>query len=142
MNLQGNFRCLASIPPRQVAAAFLLFSTLLLVSTNEASADVSFQQWLASLWPGAQGLGVARPTFETATRGLEPDFSLPDLTVPGRPEVPQRGQAEFVQAPADYLKETTISRLATEGAKLREQYRAALDAIERRFGVPAPVVLA
>jgi lytic murein transglycosylase len=87
-------------------------------------------------------MGVSRTTFETATRGVEPDFSLPDLAIPGRPEAPQPGQPEFVRTPADYLRETTIARLAAQGAKLREQYRTVLDRIEQRFGVPGSVVLA
>ena len=142
MNLRINLGRLRPTSPRLVAAAFLLFSTLLLATAQAIAADAAFAQWLASLWPEAQAMGVSRGTFETATRGLEPDFSLPDLAIPGRPEAPQRGQAEFVQTPADYLKETTISRLAAQGAKLREQYRVALDGIEQRFGVPAAVVLA
>jgi lytic murein transglycosylase len=126
-----------------VTMAFLLFSVLLVAAANHAfAADGAFAQWLAALWPEAQAMGVSRATFETATRGLEPDFSLPDLAIPGRGEAPQRGQAEFVQTPADYLKEANIARLAAQGAKLREQYRAALDGIEKRFGVPGPVVLA
>src|SRR5205085_8570538 len=84
-----------------VAAAFLLFSTLLLATANHVfAADAAFAQWLASLWPEAQAIGVSRATFDAATRGLEPDYSLPDLAVPGR-EAPQRGQPEFVQTPAD-----------------------------------------
>ena len=142
MNLRINLGRLRPTSPRLVAAAFLLFSALLLATAQAIAADAAFAQWLASLWPEAQAMGVSRGTFETATRGLEPDFSLPDLAIPGRPEALQRGQAEFVQTPADYLKETTISRLAAQGAKLREQYRAALDGIEQRFGVPAAVVLA
>jgi lytic murein transglycosylase len=126
-----------------VTMAFLLFSVLLVAAANHAfAADGAFAQWLAALWPEAQAMGVSRATFETATRGLEPDFSLPDLAIPGRSEAPQRGQAEFVQTPADYLKEANIARLAAQGAKLREQYRAALDGIEKRFGVPGSVVLA
>src|SRR5262249_20003503 len=117
---------------------FLLFA----VFHQARAVDAAFAQWLASLWPEARALGVARATFETATQGLEPDFSLPDLAIPGRPEGLQHGQPEFIQPPADYLKETTISRLAAEGAALRGQYRAALDGIEQRFGVPATVVLA
>jgi lytic murein transglycosylase len=129
--------------PALVTVAFLLFSALWLATANHAlAADAAFQQWLAAVWPEAQAMGVSRATFETATRSLEPDFSLPDLAIAGRPEAPQRGQAEFVQTPADYLKEANIARLAAEGAKLREQYRAALDGIEKRFGVPANVVLA
>jgi lytic murein transglycosylase len=125
--------------PRLVILVFLLFP----MAANQAfAADAAFAQWLAAVWPEAQAMGVSRATFDAATRGLEPDFSLPDLAIPGRPEAPQRGQAEFVQTPADYLKETTIARLAAEGAKLHEQYRVALDGIEKRFGVPGDVVLA
>src|SRR6202030_2471472 len=44
--------------------------------------------------------------------------------------------------PADYVNETSISRLAAEGQRLLAKYRAALDGIEKRFGVPATIVLA
>jgi len=143
MKLHIHLGSLRPASLRLVAGAILLFSVLLVASANHAgAADAAFAQWLASLWPEAQAMGVSRATFDMATRGLEPDFSLPDLAIPGRPEAPQRGQAEFVQTPADYLKESTIARLAAQGAKLREQYRAALDGIEKRFGVPGAVVLA
>jgi lytic murein transglycosylase len=51
-------------------------------------------------------------------------------------------QPEFVQTPADYLKEATIARFAAHGRKLLAQYRATLDAIEQRFGVPPTILLA
>jgi lytic murein transglycosylase len=44
--------------------------------------------------------------------------------------------------PADYINEGAIARLAEHGQKLLQQYRPSLDAIEKRFGVPATVVLA
>jgi len=123
--------------------ASLLFVTL---STVSASADpafqASFQSWLQALWPQAQALGISRATFDTATHGLEPDFTLPDLVLPGRPEKPAAGQPEFVQTPADYIKEASIDRLAAEGRKLDEQYRAPLTAIERQFGTPPAILLA
>src|SRR5579872_516525 len=102
---------------RLVTVAFLLFSGLLALGANHARADAAFAQWLAALWPDAQAMGISRATFETATRGLEPDLSLPDLSLPGRGDVTSRGQAEFVQTPADYLKEANIARLAAQGAK-------------------------
>ena len=104
--------------------------------------DAAFAQWLQSLWPEAQELGVSRATFDMATRGLEPDLALPDLVIPGRPEAPQRGQAEFVLTPADYLKEATIARLAAQGRDLLAKHRTTLERIDRQFGVPASVVLA
>jgi len=106
------------------------------------AADAAFTQFVASLWPEAKAQGVSRATFETETSGLEPDYKLPDLLLPGRPATGAPAQAEFVQVPADYIKEASIARLASYGQKLMQQYRPALDEIEKRFGVPAPIVLA
>ncbi len=67
-----------------------------------------FTQFIASLWPEAQAAGVPRAVFEAETRGLEPDYKLPDLILPGRPATGAPSQAEFVQVPADYVKEASI----------------------------------
>jgi lytic murein transglycosylase len=104
--------------------------------------DAAFTQFIASLWPEAQAAGVPRATFDAETRGLEPDYKGPDLILPGRPATGAPSQAEFVQVPADYLKEASIARLAAEGQRLLAKYRPALTAIEARFGVPATIVLA
>ncbi len=106
------------------------------------AADAAFAQFIASLWPEAQAAGVSRAIFDAETRGLEPDYKLPDLILPGRPATGAPSQAEFVQVPADYIKEAAIARLAAEGQRLMQKHRAALDEIEKRFGVPATVVLA
>ena len=106
------------------------------------AADAGFTQFIASLWPEAQAAGVSRATFDAETRGLEPDYKLPDLILPGRPATGAPSQAEFVQVPADYVKEASIARLAAEGQRLMAKHRATLGAIETRFGVPGSVVLA
>jgi lytic murein transglycosylase len=106
------------------------------------AADAAFTQFIASLWPEAQAAGVSRATFDNETRGLEPDYKLPDLILPGRPATGAPSQAEFVQVPSDYIKEAAIARLAEEGQRLMQKYRAALSGIEARFGVPATIVLA
>ena len=106
------------------------------------AADAAFTQFIASLWPEAQAAGVSRATFDAETKGLEPDYKLPDLILPGRPATGAPSQAEFVQVPADYVKEASIARLAAEGQKLMQKHRTALNEIEKRFGVPASVVLA
>ena len=107
-----------------------------------AASDPAFTQFIASLWKEAQTQGVSRAAFDRETANLDPDYKLPDLILPGRPATGAPSQAEFVQVPADYIKEASIARLATEGQKLMTKYRGALDEIEKRFGVPAPVVLA
>ena len=106
-----------------------------------AFADAAFQKFLAETWPGARSLGVSRYTFDKATRGLDPDLSLPDLAIPGRAEAAPQ-QPEFVQTPAQYLREPTFDRLAAQGKKLAMQYRDTLVRIEKEFGVPGNVVLA
>src|ERR1700681_3124741 len=111
-------------------------------STPARAADAAFAQFIASLWPEAQAAGVSRATFDAETRGLEPDFKLPDLILPGRPATGAPSQAEFVQVPADYLKEASIARLSEEGQRLMAKHRSALAGIEARFGVPATIVLA
>ncbi|HWC92073.1 MAG TPA: lytic murein transglycosylase [Pseudolabrys sp.] len=120
-------------------AGFLIVAVLAFAAP--ASADPAFQQWLAAQWPAAQALGVARTTFDAATRGLEPDLSLPDLAIQGKPEK-QPQQPEFVQVPSQYLREAAFVRLAARGKQLSAQYRDTLARIEREIGVPGNVVLA
>jgi lytic murein transglycosylase len=123
----------------QRATIALAWLSLLIFSAD--AVDVAFRQWLAAQWPAAQQLGVSRATFDSATRGLEPDLSLPDLVIPGKPEK-QPQQPEFVQTPAQYLREPTFDRLATRGKQLAAQYRDTLARIEKEIGVPGNVVLA
>jgi lytic murein transglycosylase len=124
-------------------AALLAGFLAIAVCGNAARAeDAAFQSWLQSLWPQAEPLGISRATFDSATRGLEPDLSLPDLVLPGRPERPSAGQPEFVQTPADYLKEPAIEQLAAQGRKLLAQYKEPLAGIERELGAPSTIVLA
>src|SRR5437868_6764497 len=127
---------------RAAPGALVLIGALTLVAHSARAADAGFTQFIASLWPEAQAAGVSRAVFDAQTRGLEPDYGLPDLILPGRPATGAPSQAEFVQVPADYVKEASIARLAAEGQKLMQNHRAALDKIESDLGVPASVVLA
>jgi len=127
----------------RIGAYFLCVVWLGAVICGGAAAeDREFQTWLQSLWPQAQALGLSRATFDAATRGLEPDLSLPELVIPGRPQHAGPGQPEFVETPADYLKEPTFDRLAGQGRKLLEQYQTPLAAIQVQFGVPPAILLA
>ena len=124
---------------RQSALRALLCGALIafvLPASLASAADAAFNSFIASLWPEAQTAGVSRRIFDDATRGLEPDYKLPDLLLPGRPATGAPAQAEFVQVPADYLKEASIARLAAEGRRLYDQHRKTLQAIERQTGVP------
>ncbi len=126
---------------RRQILIWVYFVAALLASAARAAPDARFAAFIASLWPEAQQAGVSRATFDAATRGLEPNYRLPDLELPGR--APSAApQAEFVQVPADYVREASIARLAEHGQSLRQQYRQVLDRIEQQYGVPATIILA
>ena len=74
---------------RIVPLLFCVLLTILLSARGASAADAAFQSFLQSLWPQAQQFGISRATFDAATRDLEPDLSLPDLAIPGRPEKPR-----------------------------------------------------
>src|ERR1041384_803990 len=121
--------------------AGILLAACLSLQSSTAVADAAFDRFVQSLWREAQQRGVSRTTFDAATRGLEPDLSLPDLVMPGRPDR-QPAQAEFVQTPAEYLKESAFDRLASQGRALADKHRATLTKGAERFGVPGAIVLA
>ncbi len=127
---------------RPTLLAALLFALGSLSSPAHAAPDLVFTQFIASLWPEAKEAGVSRPTFDRETANLEPDYKLPDLILPGRPATGAPAQAEFVQVPADYIREASLARLAAEGQELMAKYRSSLAGIEKQFGVPAAIVLA
>ena len=109
--------------------------------SEPAQAVSAFKEWLEQLWPEAEREGISRQTFDMTTRDLKPDLSLPDLVIPGRREKP-KGQAEFIKPPAEYLSEASLSRLSHTGRKLMSVHGKTLGAIEKVYGVPAPVVIA
>ena len=142
MGLHMNWGLPRRVAPMVVAAAFVLFSLVFFDRESRRCGRRRVPAMARRIWPEAQALGHHPGDLRRGDARPRARLSLPDLAIPGRPEKPQPGQAEFVQTPADYLKESNISRLAAEGAKLRAQYAPTLDAIEKRFGVPGPVVLA
>ena len=84
-----------------------------LLMSSLAHAEGSFRQFLDGLWPDAKAAGVSREVFDTAFKGMEPDLTLPDLTLPGRDKADSsKGQAEFTRPPSEYLDKAYLGRLA------------------------------
>jgi len=125
------------------ALTAILWLSLFGAACPAQAADAAFRAWIETIWPQAreQPYGISRATFDKATRDLEPDLKLPDLDLPGRP-ITGAAQAEFVQTPAEYLKESSFDRLAAQGRKQLDQHRETLTKIEQQFGVPPGIVLA
>jgi lytic murein transglycosylase len=110
--------------------------------SGAAAADARFRAFLDSVRPEAAAAGVSRVTFDFATADLEPDFTLPELVIPGRDEKPPSAQAEFTQTPAQYLSEAQFKTLLAQGRTLAQKHGATLAAIEQRYGVPGSILLA
>jgi lytic murein transglycosylase len=122
------------------AAAVLVVSGMGL--TGPVSAADAFRTWLEGLWPEAQGLGVSRTTFDTAFRGLKPDYKLPDLIIPGRKRDDSAGQAEFTSSAMAYLNPKYLRSLAVQGRKFLLQHARSIERIEKATGVDRTIIVA
>jgi lytic murein transglycosylase len=127
---------------RRVACAALIFGCAVLGAGGVARADAAFTAFLEALWPEVQSTGVSRAVFDTAVAGLTPDFALPDLILPGRETVPERGQAEFTQPAQAYIRPDSLASLARDGRNLLVKHKQTLERIEREIGVDRTALLA
>lgn len=133
---------LAHLMRTLVIALALGCAALLLAQPAPAVAGDQFSLFLDGLWPEAKAMGVKRATFDAAIAGLEPDYKLPDLDLPGRPKVDNKGQAEFTKTAADYIQKPYMEKLAGQGRAFFKQHEAALKQIEQKTGVDPYIVVA
>ena len=92
----------------------------------------AFQSFLVSRWPEAQARGISRATFDAALRGVSLDPKVLALT---------KKQSEFVQPIWGYVDSAASSARLQRGREMTGRFSAALDAIERAYGVPRAIVL-
>ena len=126
-----------------VALAASLFLTSGAIAQN-GKLDSQFRNWLENdLWPLASAQGVSRATFDASLGNVQLNLDLPDLVLPGKkPKVAEKQhQAEF-SSPAGYFAEKTISLLVSGGKSRLGQYGKTLKTIEKKYGVPASIILA
>ena len=141
-NVRGFARCCAGGGAQTTSSGVCAGPRRRDAESARARADSAFDRFIAiAVAAGAASSASRAPPSIAATRGLTPDYSLPDLAIPGRPEKPA-AQPEFVQTPAQYLRPATFKRLAAQGRRLAAKYRGTLRRIEKEFGVPGDVVLA
>ncbi|MGH1417279.1 MAG: lytic murein transglycosylase [Hyphomicrobiaceae bacterium] len=123
-------------------AMVLIMVNALVLFAPRVQAREAFSVFVDGLWPQAQQMGVSRATFDTAFRGLKPDYSLPDLVLGNRKKPAKVRQAEFVRPPSGYLNAKTLGRLAATGQKLARKHAGVLKRIEDEIGVGRYAVLA
>lgn len=123
------------------AAVFCLAATALAATVPPAAAD-AWSDFIAGLWPEAEAQGVSRATFDAAFRGLKPDYSLPDLIVPGKKRDDSAGQAEFTKSAFEYLNEKYLASLAVKGRQFLKDHEKDIINIEKKTGVDRYIMVA
>lgn len=121
---------------QHVATALACALAMIVLGTAaDARSATDFRAFVESVWPDAKAEGVSRKTFDAAFAGVEPDYSIPDLDLPGRPKIDNSGQAEFTKTAADYLSKPYLEKLGSQGRAFLKDHEAALKRIEGLTGV-------
>ncbi len=125
-----------SIEAAMSAALLLLF---LAQPAWSATATVDgFRAFLASFRATAVENGIRANVYDSVTKTIAPDFSLPDLDIP---TTKQPEQAEFVRTPEQYLSGKSLAGLAEQGRALYAKHKDTLAAIHKKFGVDPYLLL-
>jgi lytic murein transglycosylase len=112
------------------SAAILAASCLL---APPAFAQADFSSCLGGLRSAAAAKGVSGATFDSATRGLEPDMKVIEL---------MNNQPEFKTPIWDYLATLVDEEKVAEGQAMLRRHAATLAAAESRFGVDRHTIVA
>jgi membrane-bound lytic murein transglycosylase B len=110
----------------------MLAAALVASGPGLAGARPTFEQWLASFRPRALARGVSPETWESVTRGLEPD---------GRALDDVRRQPELTEQLWQYLNRRVSEWRIATGKEKRREHAALLARIEADFGVSPAVML-
>ncbi|GJE10443.1 MULTISPECIES: lytic murein transglycosylase [Methylobacterium] len=119
---------------RAVCAAALCLAAAPARAAEGARRDGTFRTFVEALRPDAAARGVSAATFDAAFRGI----SGPDPAILAR----TRGQSEFVRPVWEYLVGAVSGGRLARGRTRAAAAASTLTAIEARYGVPAPVILA
>lgn len=103
------------------------------VTLASGAARADFGDCLSGLRSAATAKGVSGATFDTATRGLEPDMKVIEL---------MNNQPEFKTPIWDYLATLVDDEKVAEGQAMLRRHAATLAAAESRFGVDRHTIVA
>ncbi len=104
-----------------------------LAGVSCAALAQGFDTCLSGLRQSAVGAGVSAAAFDRHTRGLQPDMAVVGFL---------DQQPEFSIPIWDYMSGLVDEERVTDGQARLRQWAQVLEQVERRYGVPAPVVVA
>jgi membrane-bound lytic murein transglycosylase B len=124
-----------SLPDRQTTPSAPLPAPLPLALPEPAAPTVkpSFQQWPVQVRRVAEERGISPRTLDAALTDLRPIDRV--LKQDAR-------QSEYQKTFFEYLQGSASSTRIQRGRALLQRYRTLLDALERKYGVSAPVLIA
>ena len=103
------------------------------LAASGASAQISFKNYVDSLYPDAAAAGVSWETFEAATKDLKPNTGILKFT---------RSQPEFKRSIGQYVGKRVTSGQIKSGQAMARKYNRTLTSIEKKYGVDRHVLLA
>jgi lytic murein transglycosylase len=114
-------------------AATLALAPATVVAADCGSDGAGFAVWLERFKAKAAAQGVSRATIERALADASYDRTVVRL---------DRSQKSFKLSFEEFYARRVGSALIKRGQGLMRTHRATLDRVEKRFGVPAPVIIA
>lgn len=125
-----------------------LISLILLISPTSANQktklEQQFQTWLIKdLWPEAKAKGITKKTFNKALKGITLNWRLPGISPSSstKKNTRKQSQAEF-RSPARYFNQNNINQLVQTGRKHLKTWSKIIRSLEKRYGVPGPILVA
>jgi lytic murein transglycosylase len=127
-NRVGCGRCLGGV------AALAMLGCLPAAALADCGNDgVGFASWLERFKAKAAAAGISRATMESALAEVSYDRTVVRL---------DRSQRSFKLSFEEFYARRVGGALIRRGQALMRTHRATLDRVEKRFGVPAPVLIA
>ena len=119
--------------PRAIALALLLAVLPSMAGAAECGDDgTSFDAWLAQFKQRAAAQGISPATIASALAGVTYDPTVVRL---------DRSQKSFKLSFEEFYARRVGPGLMRRGQALMRQHQATLERIEKRFGVPAPILI-
>ena len=116
------------------AAASLLMAVSSPVSAAECGNDgAGFENWLAAFKRTAASQGISQSVIETGLAGVSYDPTVVRL---------DRSQRSLKLSFEEFYARRVGSALMRRGEALMRTHAATLDRVEKRFGVPGPILIA
>lgn len=116
-----------------LAALLVVFAAIAPGADTAYGADTRYQRFVKSFWGTAKKAGISRKTYDAAFDGLTPD-----------PEVIKKDayQPEFTLSGSQYMSLTVTDTRINGGIEKLKIHKAALDEIEKKWGVDRHVLVA